>query len=368
MADFSFHNPVRVLYGRGRATELPDLVTPPALVVAGEHTLRRAGLEDVLRRDDDLHLFTEVEPNPKPATIEAGVARADAVGARTVVGVGGGSPQDAAKCIAVMAGNATTVADFQARLAQGEVMPRRVELVQVPTTAGTGSEVTRWASVWDGEGRKSSLDHPEGYADTALVDPALTDTMGPRLTAATGLDAMAHAMESLWGVRANPVSDAYAMRALQLVVRHLASAVTAPEEAHRDAMAQAALLAGLALSNCRSAAAHALSYGLTGRFGMEHGLAVGLLCHALLPWNADHAPARVQLIVEAMDAGTADGVGAYIAGIFRAAGLEPSLRQFGVAEGDLAFLVERAAGADRLANNPGKLGRDDLRAILERVA
>jgi alcohol dehydrogenase class IV len=124
----------------------------------------------------------------------------------------------------------------------------------------------------------------------------------------------------------------------------------------------------LALSNCRSAAAHALSYEMTGRFGLEHGLAVGLLCRALLPWNADHAPERVALILEALGADSVDAVGAWIDSIFVAAGLHPRLSALGVDRTSFSAIVDQACASERLANNPGTFTPSLLLRALERVA
>ena len=391
---FSFHNPVAVRFGRGCASALAgstDSATPaasaaaasssavslaaalpkPALLVAGRATLQRTGL-DALVDDKTIFACPGVPPNPTPAVIDAGAARAVELGVATIVGIGGGSAQDAAKSMAVMVGQATSIRDFQARCKTGEEFTRQVKLFQVPTTAGTGSEVTRWASVWSEAGAKSSMDHASGYADEAWVDPAFTDGMNARLTAATGLDAMGHAMESLWGVHHNPVSDAHATAALSLVRRHLLPCVQAdgaPDIAdHRDAMALAALHAGLALSNTRTAAAHALSYSMTGDHGLDHGLAVGLLCRGLLPVNAAVVPERVEHLLNALGVDSVQGAQAFIDTIFRAAGMSPSLQSFGISAAAHGAIVDTAAGADRLANNPGTLDGPALTAILESIA
>jgi alcohol dehydrogenase class IV len=366
--EFSYHNPVAVRFGRGCARSAFDGLPRPILCVAGKATLERSGLSEHLDAGQGVHDFSEVPVNPGAEVIDEGAAVAARLGMRSIVGVGGGSPLDAAKCIAVLCGNMSDIGAFQKCCDAGRRFERNVRLVMVPTTAGTGSEVTRWASLWDEEGRKTSMDCTAGYADTAFVDPALTDSMGPRLTAATGLDSMAHAMESIWGVHANPVSDSLAVRSLELIGLHLRNAISAPGTTARDGMAEAALLAGLALSNCRSAAAHALSYGLTGRFGLDHGLAVGLLCRAILPLNARFSPKRVALIVDALGADTIAGVECFIDSAFHAAGLDPSLKSFGIGSEAHLGLAQLAGTTDRLANNPGRLCERDLVEALERIA
>ncbi len=357
-------NLVEVRFGRGVASEVVDLMEPPVLFVTGRAGLQRSGL-DVLA--PSRHAVTGVEPNPSPATIDAATGHAVAIGARTIVGVGGGSALDAAKCVAAVTGNAAGIREFVDAAQSGVPLVRTARLVQVPTTAGTGSEVTRWASVWEG-GAKWSMDHEAGWADVALVDPALTDSMGPRLTAATGLDAMAHAIEAMWSRHARPSADRHATEALGLIVDHLVPAITDPTDQHRDAMSRAALEAGLALSETRSAGAHALSYELTAQHGIEHGLAVGMLCRALLPWNHGAAPDRVGAILDAMGADDVSAAQAHIDSVFAAAGLRCSLGSFGVPEAAWRAVASAALATDRLANNPGEPTTDDLVAALRSVA
>jgi alcohol dehydrogenase class IV len=272
---------------------------------------------------------------------------------------------DAAKVVAMLLGNWPDIASYRARQVS---MPRITRLIQVTTTAGTGSEVTRWASLWN-DGVKSSIDEAAGFADLAIVDPELCHGMPPRLTLATGLDAMSHAMESLWGVHRSPLSEGYATRALSLLAAHLEKACSGKATPETwEALALASTLAGLALSCTRSAAAHALSYELTGRFGLEHGLAVGLLCKSLLLWNQPAAPEGVAMIVAAMGMEHLKQVQDFIDICFRKAGFLPSLSTFGIMREDFAAVVGQASASNRLGNNPGKLDIATLLEVLEAIA
>lgn len=360
---FEHYNPVKVRFGTGVAQELVRECQARTLIVTGQATLRRAGLTGLAQ--GNARASSPVPPNPGDVEIDRLLGEAVEHGAETIVGLGGGSAMDAAKVVAQLVGNWDSLAACRAG---GEDKPRRLRLVQVPTTAGTGSEVTRWASVWN-DGQKSSVDREAGFADLALVDPVLSQGMPPRLALATGLDAMSHAMESLWGVHRTAISTGYATRCLSLVARHLpplCSGKTA--EGDYQGMAMASLLGGLALSCTRSAAAHALSYELTGRFGLEHGLAVGLLCRGLLRWNGKHTPEAVQTIVSAMGFPSLDLLEAFIDSLFLKAGLQPSLCWLGVPEEGFPQVVEVAAGSHRFANNAAALSREELLGLLEALA
>ena len=247
-------------------------------------------------------------------------------------------------------------------------LTRRVRLLQIPTTAGTGSEVTRWASYWMASGEKLSFDNSACWADAAIIDPALSSGMPPRTSLATGLDALAHAVESLWGRASTPASDALASAALGLIAHHLPNAITCPSPSDREAMAMAALLAGLALSRCESAAAHALSYGLTGRFGIEHGIAVGLMCRGLLRVVAERSRESVDVVLDALGLATVEQAELFIDRLMESASVRPSLSALGVPRSAWPGLVSDALRSNRLANQPGKWDHDDLIDVLGRVA
>jgi len=204
-------------------------------------------------------------------------ARPDAV----VLALGGGSVLDLAKLLRSRPADGDFAA-VAAALRGTAPWPALVHapLWLVPTTAGTGSEVTRWATLWDTDGstaQKRSFDEPWGHAERAFIDPALTLSAPPALTRDTALDTLAHALESIWNRHANPVSDALAVQAARRVHAHLPGVLAQPQGlAGREQLALGALEAGLAFAQTRTALAHALSYALTLEQGVPHGLAVAV--------------------------------------------------------------------------------------------
>jgi alcohol dehydrogenase class IV len=369
----SFPSPVDVRFGRGSSVGLLDDLPRPVVLATGGSTLERAGLDGLEDPGGGVHVHAGVLPLARGADVDALAEALLSLGARSLVAVGGGSVIDTAKTAAVVAAGEGDLASQVEALAQGGEVARFVRLVAVPTTAGTGSEVTRWASLWTDAGAKWSFDHEAALPDRAVVDPALTDSMDARLTAATGLDAVAHAMESLWCERTEAVSAREAQEALRLLAGHLPRAVRAGaagerDDEARDAVALGALRAGLALSHTASGAAHALSYALTGRFGLEHGLAVGLLSRALLPRCALVVPQRVERVLAGLDVDSVGAAQAFVDEVLSAAGLSPSLEQFGVGADAFEEVVAAALASPRLDNHPGPPGRDELRAALESIA
>jgi alcohol dehydrogenase len=281
---WTYRNPVAVSLGAGALDALPAvsarrpyvLVTypEPAFAALAERVSRLLGPPQLVVAD--------VRANPDRADLGVQVRRMVALtrAPELVIALGGGSVIDTAK---VLAAASRGFAVVDALLERGVAPPdwQPLPLVAVPTTAGTGSEVTCWATVWDrAAGCKRSLDHPLLYPEAALIDPELMLGKPRRLTVSTGLDALSHALESLWNHRVNPVSAAQAVAAAETILDVLPALVRRPDDLGlRTRMAEAAVLAGLAFSNTRTSIAHALSYPVTLEQGTDHGLA----CSFTLP-------------------------------------------------------------------------------------
>jgi phosphonate metabolism-associated iron-containing alcohol dehydrogenase len=284
---WSYHNPVAIHFGVGSLECLPDVVGDRRAVVVTFPEAQACGLAGRVKRllgDRCLDLIDRTPPNPDVENLEALYDEFwdRHAGCEVIVAVGGGSVLDTAKVLAT----AALAPSFDALLAglagASPYRPSRFKpLLAVPTTAGTGSEVTRWATVWDrAAGRKHSLDIAQTWPEAAIVDPLLALTLPPAPTVAAGLDALSHALEALWNVHANPVSDAHAIGAAREVMTVLPRVVAQPEDVSlRSRLALAALCAGLAFSNTRTALAHSMSYELT----LRHGLAHGIACSFTLP-------------------------------------------------------------------------------------
>jgi alcohol dehydrogenase len=255
------------------------------LVTYGESRFREMATRIAAEAGEPLVVIDDVSPNPDFLRLAKSCAR---LGTQTeapeaIVALGGGSVIDTAKVLSASSGDFERVRRYLVDH-EGEEALGSVPIIAIPTTAGTGSEVTSWASVWDPiAGRKYSLSRPNLYPEHALVDPELTVGIPRRLTVTTALDALSHSLESIWNVNANPVSTDFAVVAATEILEVLPSLVTdLGSLALRSRMARAALLAGLAFSNTRTALAHSLSYPITLRYGLPHGLACSFSLPILL--------------------------------------------------------------------------------------
>jgi alcohol dehydrogenase class IV len=315
-------------------------------------------------------IFSDVVADPPEAVVLKAVADARSKEIDLVIGLGGGSSMDVAKLIAVLADSKQ---DLKSMYGIGNVKGGRLPLVQVPTTAGTGSEVTPISIVTTGATTKMGVVSPQLYADLAILDAELTVGLPANVTAATGIDAMVHAIEAYTSKhKKNLLSDMLARQALTLLSRSLVAACEDGTNLRvRQAMLLGALLAGQAFANAPVAAVHALAYPIGGIFHVPHGLSNSLVLPHVLRFNAPEAAglyAELAELVAPEATGSAEARSrAFIAKMEHMAervGIETRLRQVGIAESDLDRLADDAMLQTRLlVNNPREVTRADARRI-----
>lgn len=319
-------------------------------------------------------VFDGVVADPPESVLHDCAALARGQGADIVIGLGGGSSLDIAKLAAVMAGSDQPLSEM---FGIGNVRGGRLALVLVPTTSGTGSEVTNISIITTGETTKMGVVAPQLYADFVLLDAALTVGL-PRIhTAATGIDAMVHAIEAYTGRhKKNPLSDALAREALRLLSANLLRACEdGTDRAAREGMLLGAMLAGQAFANSPVGAVHALAYPLGGHYHVPHGLSNALMLGPVLRFNAPAAAALYaelgQVVAPEAMAGTAGDVAAQAAAfvdhmqqLMDRSGAPVRLRDVGVTENALSMLASDAMKQTRLLqNNPVELTEEDALAL-----
>lgn len=312
-----FSNPVKVEWGTPDFDWLPPMLGGRRAAIVSTPGMEERGVLEIVRSiigQADMPVVTGVKSNPTIASIRENAATLlDTMrDIDVLVAIGGGSALDTAKGIAAIASGGYSGDWFSSHLREGTAFPDSFSpppIIAVPTTAGTGSEVTMWGTVWDEEsGAKHSISHPKLYAERAVLVPELTVTVPPHLTLFTALDALSHCMESIWNKRSSAVSEACATAGIARILTVVDDAMLDPGNIDvRRRLQEGALLGGLAISSTATALAHSISYPLTSRLGMPHGLACGFTLPELMRFNADEAPERVLIIAGAMGA---DGVNA----------------------------------------------------------
>ena len=379
MQGFEFNTVGRIINGSGSALELanqcrqlgiskPLLVTDPGLVAIG---LVQPVLSALEAEDLAAIIFDQVREDPPEATVLAATELGRSRAVDGVIAVGGGSSMDVAKVVAVLLGGAQPLAELYG---VGQVAGGRLPLVLVPTTAGTGSEVTPVAVITTGETTKAGVSSPVLLPDVAVLDAELTLGLPPAVTAMTGVDAMVHAIEAYTSRhQKNPLSDNLARQARDLLARNIRTAVhDGQNQQARETMLLGACLAGQAFANAPVAAVHALAYPLGGHYHIPHGLSKSLELPAVLDFNAPEAGELYAELAEIVTGEpVAGGVEAKTAALIEAmrrliddVSLPATLQLAGVEESSLEMLAEDAMLQQRLlVNNPREVAYEDALAI-----
>ena len=378
MKPFTFFYGPRIVSGPGAADRLAELIpTGPCLFVT-DAQIRALGLADaplagLHSAGVEARVFDAVEADPSRDTLLNAVAAGE--GCASVVGFGGGSPMDVAKLAAYLLGSGD---DLDSLWGVGKAAGKRLPLALVPTTAGTGSEATPVSIITVGEHEKKGVSSATLVADWAVLDAGLTAGLPRGVTAATGIDAMVHAIEAYTSVRLkNPMSDLLAREALRLLAANIERACDSPGDMDaRSAMLLGAHLAGVAFANAPVAGVHALAYPLGGYFHVPHGVSNALMLGPVLAHNMEAArplyaelgtvldPALAPLGTQAQ----AQGFVAALDSICRRAGVPMRLREVGVAAAHLDLLAAEAMKQERLlVNNPCAITEADARRLYESV-
>jgi len=354
--------PAAIHVGSGTTTEVGRLAATRgvqrALVIADPFNARRL---DCLQLSCRTELFSDLPGEPDTGVLEAARALADEFRPDLVVGFGGGSAMDLAKLVAVLVGSEVPVQDI---VGVGRTPARHVALAQVPTTAGTGSEAGTRALLTDAQsGAKLAVESPHMLADLAALDPWMTATLPPDLTAETGLDALAHCVESYTSARAHPAIDVYAREGIRLIGRYLRRAVQQGDDLEaRTGMALAALYGGYCLGPVNTTAGHAIAYPLSTRLGVPHGRANAIMFPHALAFNAAAVPERTGEILSLL--GVAAGKNAIFEAVRRFCeemGLDTRLCETGLRDDELREMAREAAAIRRLLDhNPRPITSDDI--------
>lgn len=335
------------------------------LVVADAFNAARVQLLDL---PGAVTVFGDLKPEPDIPNLEAALALAEESSPDFVLGFGGGSAMDLAKLIAVLPGSGQTVHHV---VGAEKVAARRVGLLQVPTTAGTGSEAGTRALVTDPATRnKLAIQSRHMLADAAIVDPDLTMTVPPAVTAATGVDALAHCVEAFTSRKAHPLIDNYALEGARLVGRFLRRAVEdGGDREARAGLSLASLYGGFCLGPVNTTAGHAVAYPLGSRHGVPHGLACATIFPHTLAFNAPAVLDRTLQVLEALGLPASSDPSAIVAETRRWCadlGVEMRLSHLGVPRDDLPAMAGEAHAIRRLLdNNPRDVSRDEILAIYQ---
>jgi len=373
---FSFELPTKIEYGIGAvrklAGALDELKATKVLVVTDkgiETSGLLAGVTNQLGQDrPDFEIFCEVEPNPKDYNVSQGTKLAQRLQADCLVAIGGGSPIDCAKAIAVLATHGGEPREYEDQnKISGEVLP----LIAIPTTAGTGSEVSFSSVITDSRRKfKFSIHHTKIAPRIALLDPELTATMPPALTAATGMDALTHAVEGYTAKGSGPLADAAALYAIELIATYLKSAVFDGRNMEaRGGMLLGSVLAGISFSHSDVAAVHCLAEALGGKYDTAHGVCNAVVLPAVMEFNLAYCINKYARIAAAMGIAydtPQDGARRAVEAVKKIA-REVNLPDFGslgIKTEDIEELAYNASINGSNGSNPRPMTKDDYLTLI----
>jgi alcohol dehydrogenase class IV len=377
---FEFRLTPRVLYKSGLAfdmsAELATLGGTKAFIVTDAGVLKsglvariQAAITEVI---EVVGVYSDVPPNSSVRVVEAAAAEAKAAGADILIAIGGGSPLDTAKGMRIILTEGGNLLDYEGvNVLERPLIP----MVAIPTTAGTGSEVTNFAVIKDDDNHvKLSFTSPYLAPELAILDPQVTATLPAHLAAATGMDALTHAVETYVSTEHEPMSDALALGAIEMVSNYLREATHqgAENETARGQMLIASAMAGIAFTNAYLGAVHALAHATGGHFPVHHGLANSIFLPHVISFNAHAEPERYSRIGRAFGVNTGgrsreEVIGDLVAAITQLAvdcDLPIRLRDVGVPEDALELLADQAFGDGALYHNPLPATAEDLLGIL----
>jgi alcohol dehydrogenase class IV len=379
--EYQFATPTRILFGEGKAGAAAAEAAKMghrALVVTGWNGARVKPLVAQLNEKKITTLRFQVSEEPTVTLVREGIKKARRAGCDLVIGMGGGSALDTGKAIAALLTNGGEIEDYLEVIGRGMKLKKKsAPFIAIPTTAGTGSEVTHNAVVGSPEHRvKVSMRSPLMQPSLAVLDPALTASMPPMITACTGLDALTQLIEAYVSCEANPDMDAVCREGVKKAARSLRIAYeNGDDKAAREDMCVASLFGGLALANAKLGAVHGLAGPMGGVFPAPHGTVCARLLPQVMEANVSALQSRApdlpylsrydelaKIVTGNTSATAADGV-VWVKDVCAAVRV-PSLSDFGLTENDFPEIVEKAKKASSMKGNPIVLTDQELTAVL----
>jgi alcohol dehydrogenase len=365
---WTFQLPTRVSFGDGVAGEAAARAAEYGqrpIIVTDATLAGLPGVQALIASFAGAPVFSEVEPNPTVANVDALARLIRSENADVLVAIGGGSPLDCAKAAACLAPSG--VESIRAFHSEGQKLdPRRLPLIALPTTAGTGSEVTPFAVLDDREKEiKGPIAAEALYPTWALVDPELTHSLPRFVTAATALDALCHAIEGYWSKNHQPICDLLAKEAARLIFQHFERVMEDPGDREaRAALSYAALIAGMAFQLPKNAMVHACSYPLSNRYHLCHGAACAFTLEFAIRLNAPHTGGRLDAFAAACGLDSPEAMAETIHRFKRLGGLPCTLAEAGIPESAIEAIIAESFHP-LINNNPKTVTPDDLQAMYE---
>jgi len=372
-----YQNPVEVIWGTGALAQLPQSLenSESILLLYGRASLRSSSAYDTVMKSLEGRHVTHlggITPLPDVRDLAEVLDRSRLTRFDTILAVGGGSVIDTAKVVKAFNGGTTETADdLRSAIRSASYAIGSSPIIAVPTIAGSGSEVTRWATVWDRElALKYSVDDPALYPRTAIVDPSLTETLQVRAAIISAMDALCHATEAYWANGSNELSRIRSLAAIPELLKGITELLSLEGQVDarraRERLSAGSLMAGEAFSHTRTTACHAISYPLSLHFGIEHGIATVMTLSAVLALNV-LAISDPSALFKALGISEPVALQQQLDRAAAKAGFSLKLRDYGVPRHALQAIVPQCYTKGRMDNNPVPLEERTILSILEAI-
>ncbi len=365
----NYFMPVKVYYGRDILEERLNKITSndtSILIVCGEHFKTTAKF-DQLKRAISFTLYTGkiLKSNNKTIDELAKYLRKNKFD--SVIAIGGGKIIDVVKSACILAEHDGLLEDYIKNKSR-QLTHKGLQLIAVPTTSGTGSEVTPWATVWGDDKKKYSLTSEYMFPDYAIIDPSLTDDLSPSISATSGIDALCQAIESYWNINSNSVTRRYSLKAIELIINSISNAVHSPNVLVRDNMALGSLYSGLAFSNTQTTICHAVSYPITAHWNIQHGQAVALTMPSFLKLFLPKLSPRIEHdLLKALNVTAHNEAEELIKRLIKEIGLKTKLSELGIIKSGIDLIVKESFYTNRAANTPVVISAEQVKNMLTSI-
>lgn len=372
MEAWIYYIPTKVIFGNNSLKKTTSIIRSfnpnKIMLVTGRKSMKELGVTDKIinyLKDYQVVTYNRAQQNPSVSTVEDGLWFLKDEKCDFVIGLGGGSAIDTAKAVSVLSKNQGSVHEYLSE--NRKTVNRGFPLIAIPTTAGTGTEVTQYASIIDEKKkRKFSLSHEYFHPSIAIVDPFLTVSVPKYVTATTGLDALSQCIEAYWSKNHTSISDIFALKGIDLIFNNLVNAFNFSENIeYRGQMSLASLFSGIAISIAETTIVHSVSYPLTVHFEVPHGLACALTLSSFMRYNSNAVKDRIYNIARTIGVETVDECIRKVEELILSLEIPRRLGDVGVQRRDIELIVREGFRPDRAGNNPREVSKEDLRAILE---
>lgn len=368
---FQYFMPVKLCFSAGVSKQLGQYIKGKNVFIISDPFLYQNGAAKEIGNSltgKTVAYFSAIAPNPSCESVDAAAQQARASKADCVIGLGGGSALDVAKMVSCLVTNEGSIYDYYAGGTR-KLAHRKTTLICIPTTAGTGSEVTN-VGVYTNQkaGIKMPMVNDEFWADYAVIDYELTYTLPAAVTASTGMDAFCHAIEAYWNKESVPICDMLALGAMKLVLDHIEAAYRNPQnQTARCQMMKASLIAGIAFSQTRTTGIHAVSFPLTAEFHASHGVACTVTLPAFIKISQEEQQEKMETLAAYLGYQSIDDLADGVEALIERIGMPTRLSALGVTEKDLRHITEVGLGAAIIQLTPAKMNEQTVYRLLKSI-